>query len=56
MVEYQRSDTHGKNLVLATYYRLVVVDGAVDHNLTPFQLLPNVRLCRDRRGEGSARP
>jgi len=38
--------------------RLVVVDGIADHgvSITPFQLLPNARLCRDRCGEGAARP
>ena len=34
------------------------LDGVVDHGipLTPFQLPANARLCRDRRGEGAARP
>ena len=48
--------TDDARTLAAACNRLVVVDGAVDHNLTPFQLLPNARLCRGRCGEGAAHP
>ena len=51
------TQTTGDARALATACnRLVVVDGAADHNLTPFQLLPNAHPCPDQRGEGAAHP